>query len=204
MYKKAGIIIGVLMLGVALVIHFLFSTEGGKEKASRPATQPQPQVSASADTSVTKPPQTQPVQPTQPAPQSPSSVPSSQTNLISPPTEGYRSEEGTLSKRIFSEYTEEEFANALGTPVTTNKEIMTVSAKKVILFDSDAVSGSKAGKQLTYGLTLLGDDPNFRLTAYVNKEAYDSVEVGDRLTVEYEIYANSNNVKLPLIKSIKK
>lgn len=189
MHKKAGIVIGLVLVTLAIAIHFIF----GVGKGDNPKNDPKP----TQGTHATNPPKVD----TTPAPSLQQPV-QQQTQQPQPQNQAPVSQD--QPSKVFSEFTESEFAKSLGEPKSSNKEIMTVSSKKVVLMDSDSTAGSKTGKQLVFAVSLQGDNSDLKLTAYLNKDAYDTLNVGDKLTVDYEVYENVNKVKFPVIRGIQK
>jgi hypothetical protein len=86
----------------------------------------------------------------------------------------------------------------LGEPLITRTEIMVVSNKKVVLMDSNY--GTEKGKQLVYAVDLIYGEG--LLTLYLNGVMYESLTVGDKLKVQYDVFKNDSGVSFPTITSV--
>lgn len=202
--KKAGIIVGVLILLLAFGIQWAVKradnegVDGGKvASAPSPAVTADEGSSVPVDQPVVTTPPVAPVVPVEP-------LVSGSSDGVAALKEGDVTADGTLSKRVYTEYDESEVKGALGDPSVVKKELMTVSNKKVVLLDGDAVQGSKTSKQLVYAIEVLGSGTVGTLSIYVNGLAYDGVEVGQKLQVEYAVYRNANGVSLPVVITVEK
>lgn len=184
MYKKAGIVVGIALFVVAGLLYWWFGGSHDKKSGgenSSPVSYAQPQPSASQPTaSVQQPTQSAPVGVSEPVQSAPVDEP----------------------KKTFIEVDDAQVKKELGDPVTTRKELMVVSKKKLVVMDSDV--SSKAGKQMVYAIDLLGSNNSTTLTVYLNGAAYQGVSIGDRLMVEYAIYKNKVGVELPVVISVEK
>lgn len=175
--KKAGTIVGVLVILLALGIYWWAD---GKEKSKteqKPVTTQQVQ-----DNSKQQQNNEQQVQ--QPVSQQNNNQ-NQQTTIETNP-------------QVTPTYTEVDVSQ-LGTPHTTKEEVMVVSNKRVILLDGNP--NSTSSKQIAYSLDLMTADKQ-PLTHFVGKSVYDSFSVGNQLKVTYEVYKNVNNIKFPSIISV--
>lgn len=184
--EKAGTVVGILLVLLALVIYGVANSMDKKDKnPSSPVTkveQPSKVVSTSKPTA-------------QPKETTPSPSPSP---IATPEVKG------VVSTTTFTEYPSDTVDSELGKPIVTNTEIMVVASKKVTLFDREAGSATLTGKQLVYTLMLTSTDNSRTLTSYMNANAFSTIKVGDMLTVTYSIYKNESGAELPLIVSIEK
>lgn len=85
--------------------------------------------------------------------------------------------------------------------VINKEEIAVISSKKLILLDTGV--DSDIDKMLVYCFDLLTPG-NLELNLYVTKTTYDSFNVGDKLTVNYDLYENNNGLNFPVINSATK
>lgn len=186
MYKKAGIVVGIALIILAGVIYWTFGnkdeqTAEGETTPSaslvsteeKPKPKPKPVETTPLEPIEQKEPVTQPVQPVEPV-------------VVTPVEDKPQS--------VFSEVD----AEALGKPIITRQEVMVVSKKKVLILDSEY--GKNTGKQLAYTAELLSGDETMSL--FLNGVAYESVKIGDKLKVDYNIYKNDKGVEFPVIMNV--
>ncbi|HFL3696562.1 TPA: hypothetical protein ACG3QY_001672 [Clostridioides difficile] len=75
-------------------------------------------------------------------------------------------------------------------------EIMIVSKKKLMLADLN--KSEKDEKQILFVMELLNSD-NEKISLYVNQNIYNTMEIGNKLNVTYNTYINTNGIKIPFI-----
>ncbi|MDM9944017.1 hypothetical protein [Clostridioides difficile] len=75
-------------------------------------------------------------------------------------------------------------------------EIMIVSKKKLMLADLN--KSEKDEKQILFVMELL-NSYNEKISLYVNQNIYNTMEIGNKLNVTYNTYINTNGIKIPFI-----
>lgn len=75
-------------------------------------------------------------------------------------------------------------------------EIMIVSKKKLMLADLN--KSEKDEKQILFVMELLNSN-NEKISLYVNQNVYNTMEIGNKLNVTYNTYTNTNGIKIPFI-----
>lgn len=205
MYKKAGIVIGIVFVVIAIVIYRIGSSKNGDnevavkvpetttvvsqvhEEVQKPAVKDDPPVTVdttivSSNSGTSDSTNTQPVQ-----------TPIKDVNTVE--VHGY-----TKPVEKETKITEVE-PEGLGKHGGVKEEVMRVSKKSLLLLDRGV--GTDTDKQLIYTLDVTGTSNNV-LTLYLNKKAYDGVVVGEQLVVRYVLYTNSSGVKFPVIVTTEK
>ena len=185
MYRKAGIIVGVVLIVVALAVVMITNGVRMKE-ANEPddVVVEQPVDTSSGDSSVDN-----------------SGSNTSDSNSSSDNTS---SDEQTIAPIVQTpvkvveeknEYFEYNESNLKDLDVSEDiTEVMVVSSKKVVLFNpanSDSYQFVHACEFLT--------SSNLKLTYYISSSTYDSVEIGEQLRVTYRVYTNANDLDMPVI-----
>jgi hypothetical protein len=198
MYKKAGIVVGLVAMLLAGFIYW-YSHSLDTKKAADVKTTP-----AASSTSMEKP-EPKPVPVSQTTEKTTGEVKgnsspddsskSYNSKPVSPVTGSITDQE---QERVFKELEEGD----LGKPVATSTEILIVVKKKLVLMDG--AYGTTENKQLVYAVDMLGNDNSTRLTLYLNQSAYSGVSLGDRLKVQYFTYKNASGVKFPVVISAEK
>lgn len=89
--------------------------------------------------------------------------------------------------------------NTLGEVFLEKEEIVVISAKRLVLVDEEY--GSKSGKMLTYCFDVLTND-NTKLVLFMTAKSYENYNIGDKLMVRYDIYKNINDVIFPVVLSV--
>lgn len=190
MYKKAGIIVSIVFIVLAVVIYWTVANLDKEDKAepkvetpSKPKVMTEPTTVKQTTTTTEKvveksePNQKEVTVETKPVKQELTKIPAD-------------------SKKVFSELAESD----LGDPEANRTEVMVVSKKKVMVLDTKY--GTKEGKQLVFAVDLLYGDDTMSFT--MNKVAYDDLSVGDKLKVDYSLYKNDKGVVFPAIVSVVK
>lgn len=85
----------------------------------------------------------------------------------------------------------------LGEIKAVKNEIMVIAKKKIVVLDK--VYGDR-GKQLAYCLDLL-NSTNDNFSLYVNGSVYKDLNVGDKLAIEYNLHSNDSGAEFPIILS---
>ena len=80
----------------------------------------------------------------------------------------------------------------------SQEEIVLVSKKKLVVLDNNS---NKGYKQLSYCIDLILNDGTV-LSYFVPLTSYESIIVGDKVKVIYNIYKNDNGTKFPTILSV--
>ncbi|HFL3653889.1 TPA: hypothetical protein ACG3P3_001613 [Clostridioides difficile] len=75
-------------------------------------------------------------------------------------------------------------------------EIMIISKKKLMLADLN--KSEKDEKQILFAMELLNSN-NEKISLYVNQNIYNTMEIGNKLNVTYNTYTNTNGIKIPFI-----
>lgn len=185
--KKAGIIIGVLIILLAVGI-FAISKNIEKGKSTKG-------TSSNKQTQVTKVPITETPLPTATTIPEPTEIVTPEPTVeptVEPkvePTEVPKQTSAVLS------FTEEE----LGAPSKEREEIVVISAKRVLLVDEQY--GTSQGKMLTYCFDVLTPD-NKKLILFVTDVVYDSFNIGDKLKVVYKVFINDAGAEFPIVSSV--
>lgn len=183
MFKKAGIVVGVLIISVALGLNWFFGKDDKKvseidinhaqaEENKEPVKVPVVQQPVEQPSTIVE----QPVVQTLP--------PVVQNNPLQPQTKTSLSEVDLTQ---------------LGSPVKQDTEVVIISKKRVILLDS--TPNSTTGKQLAYSLDLITGE-NTQLNHFVSATTYEAFNVGDKLKLTYNVYVNANGVEFPTIMSV--
>lgn len=184
MFKKAGIVVGIIIFLLAGVIYWFVGNmekqdaEGIKNPSASFVEKEKPVV----ETEVEKQEPQEPVQTENPQTQP------NQDNQPIPPVQVVE------QKQVFIEIDE----SALGNPIITRTEVMVVAKKKIVVMDSNY--GQNDGKQMVYSLELLSGEE--KISFFLNGVAYDSINVGDKLKVDYNVYKNNNGVSFPIIRNV--
>lgn len=195
MFKKVGIIIGVLIILVALGLHWIFKdrpsdnvdTEHQIEQTQTGVSQ----IKESQKETVSNPGNNQLNQ-----------IDKSNTNsesYLSPTTQFVQPNQPSVSLSTSSGSFAEVDISQLGNPVSTDSEIVVISKKRVILLDANP--NSVEGKQLAYSLELITSN-NKHLNHFVPAITFNAFNVGDRLKLTYNIYRNKNGVEFTTIISV--
>lgn len=183
MYKKAGLIIGVLIILVALGLNWFFNKDG-KEVSEIDIKQPnQTKVEEPVKQPVVQQPIEQPQQVVQ------------QPVVETTPQQVQNEPQQVVTKSSLTEVD----LTQLGNPVKEETEVVIISKKRVILLDSSPNSSSN--KQLAYSLDLITGSNN-QLNHFVSANTYEAFNVGDKLKLTYNVYRNVNGVEFPTIKSV--
>lgn len=183
MYKKAGIILGVVIILVALGLNWFFNKDS-KEVSDIDINQPNNEQS--------QPPVQQPVA-QQPVEQ-PQNQAQQQVVQNTPQTVPTQQPQTNVSTSLL-----EVDLTQLGSPVKQETEVVIISKKRVILLDSSP--NSLEGKQLVYSLDLITGN-NTQLNHFVSATTYEAFNVGDKLKLTYNVYENINGVQFPTISSV--
>jgi hypothetical protein len=85
--------------------------------------------------------------------------------------------------------------NKLETP-TRKEEIVFLSKKRLLLLDE--APKENHSKNLAYNFILVTSD-NKEIKLFVTGVVYEQFEIGDKLKIEYDLFENSNNVEFPVI-----
>lgn len=178
MFKKAGIVVGVTIILIACLLYWWVGKMDDKK-----VEEVTPTTEVTDITTVTP------------------SDPNTKTEVVEPlPVETQPTvvETPTLpveeQKQVFSILDEGD----LGEPLITRTEIMVVSKKKVVLMDS--AFGTDGGKQLLYAVDLMYGEG--LMTLYLNGVVYTTLNVGDKLQVDYKVFKNDKGVSFPTITSV--
>lgn len=185
MFKKAGIIVGVLIIILALVLNWMFNGEDKKEINPNKATTeisnaPAPQPTATVPNNTQ-----QQVVTTQPVVNQP----------VQQVGTGQPVQQITTTTTTISEVD----ITQLGESTNEETEVVLISKKAVILLDANP--NSNDGKQLAYSLELITGS-NAKLQHYVSATVYEAFAVGDKLKLTYNVYKNTNGVVFNTIKSV--
>lgn len=87
-------------------------------------------------------------------------------------------------------------ANALNNPSETKEVIAVISNKRILLIDEQVDAMDR--KMLTYVFDVMTPD-NSKMVVFVTKSVYDSYNVNDRLKVNFVTYKNDVGVEFPLV-----
>lgn len=195
MFKKVGIIIGVLIILVALGLHWIFKdrpSDNADTKHQIEQTQTGVyQIKESQKETVSNPGNNQLNQ-----------IDKTNTNsesYLSPTTQFVQPNQPSVSLSTSSGSFAEVDISQLGNPVRTDSEIVVISKKRVILLDANP--NSVEGKQLAYSLELITSN-NKHLNHFVPATTFNAFNVGDRLKLTYNIYRNKNGVEFTTIISV--
>lgn len=183
MFKKAGIIVGVLIILLALGLNWFFGKDT-KKVSEIDINQPNEQViQEPVIESVVQQPVTPPeVIEEQPVVQTPQVPVNNTVHQQQTPT--------SMSEVDLTQ---------LGNPIKEETEVVIISKKRVILLDSSP--SSTTNKQLAYSLDLI-TGKNTQLNHFVSSTTYDAFNVGDKLKLTYNVYVNDNGVEFPTIMSV--
>lgn len=187
--KKAGIIVGVTIILLAVGIYWFVGSlnkdkkdaEGENKPSASVISGDKPQIEPHQENQQTEPTDTEP-------------VPQNQTNgSNNPAVNGVQ--DGNIEKvdqkQVFSEIDEQ----SLGNPVISRTEVLIVAKKKLLLLDTSY--GTNEGKQLSYVIELIAGEGTLMMP--VNGVAYDLIKIGDKLKVDYSVYRNESGVEFPVI-----
>lgn len=183
MFKKAGIVVGVLIILVALGLNWFY---GDKDKKVSEIDINQPNK-VEIQEPVKEPVVQEPVEPPKVIVQQPV--------VQTPPPVVQNTELQTQTPTAMTEVD----LTQLGDPIKQDNEVVIISKKRVILLDSSP--NSVTGKQLAYSLDLITGN-NTQLNHFVSSTTYDAFNVGDKLKLTYNIYVNANGVEFPTIMSV--
>lgn len=202
MARKAGIIIGLLVVTLAISLWFIFGDSKPETRAGGGKTPPasvvkkQPQSSANTSEQVGTTSSTQVEEKTEQV-----SDESSNEQIKSQPQTVTTKEVTTTSqvnpsaekkpKQEFLKIDEE----GMGQSVISRSEVMVVAKKEVIVLDGAV--GTKKSKQLVYAVQMLSGSDRFSL--FLNGVVYKQVNVGEKLKVDYDVYRNDNGVDFPVV-----
>ena len=183
MHKKAGIIIGVAIIFVALGLNWFFNKDSKEVSeidinSSNQQEKAEPEKEPVVQQVIEEPQQTV-VQPVVQTPQQPVQN-----------TEQQVATQNSLTEVNLSQ---------LGEPIKEETEVVIISKKRVILLDS--TPNSNGTKQLAYSLDLIAGNNN-QLNHFVSAITYDAFNVGDKLKLTYNVYKNVNGVEFITIKSV--
>ena len=169
---KAGWIVGITFVILACVIYWFTS---GYEKEGEKT----PSFSSEQGSSV--PVNNEPIEET--PIEEPSSTDIVEVDIVEPIEE---------PQQVFMELD----VSQIGEPVVRKTELMQVAEKNVVLLDGNA--GGLDSKQMVYALKLSYGSGK-TMSIFLNGVAYASLEVGDKLKVEYDLYSNDAGVTFPII-----
>lgn len=186
MYRKAGIIVGLILVGIALAVVMI--TNGVRMKASE-----EPPVDTSVEATESGDSNTSSSQ-TETSTQSGVSEnnESSGETVTTQPTTPVVSTPIKEDRNIYLEYNEGNLKDLKVSDEIT--EVMVVSSKKVVLLDpanSDSYQFVHACEFLT--------SSNLKLSYFISSGTYDSVEIGEQLRVTYKVYTNAKGLDMPVI-----
>lgn len=191
MFKKAGIIVGVVIIVVALALNFFFNRDKEpKDGVADNGTIDNINQIPTQQESIQQPVVQEPVE--QPKKEQPTknSNPKESSDLdISKPTDTKTT--GTQVLTVDE--------GQLGEAIRTETEIVILSKKRVILLDSN--TNSTSGMQIVYSLDLITSN-NISLSHMVSGGTYEAFEVGDKLKLTYSVYKNVNGVDFYAIDSL--
>jgi len=176
--KKAGILVGSVLILLAVVIFWLSKSLGS---SSEPKT-------GGADA----PPVSHTIAP---QPQTGEADAPSVSHMVAsqPQSGGTDGNVVDAPSKTFLELDESQ----LGEPVLTKTEIFVVADKKVIVLDGAV--GTKLNKQLVYSVGLLDSSNNAKFSLYLNKAGYDTLNIGDRVKVQYYVFKNDVGTEFPAV-----
>lgn len=175
--KKAGIIIGVLVIIVAVVL-FGLSQVIEKKNAEKLTNVPNVKVTDNVKQENKEEPKVT---------QTPVVVEKPVEKIVEKVVEKTISEVSTINK------------STLGAPYLEKEEIVVIAGKRLLLIDEKY--DSKESKMLTYCFDVLTPD-NAKLVLFMTEKSYDSYNVGDKLMVKYNVYKNVNDVLFPVVLSV--
>ena len=186
MYRKAGIIVGLILVGIALAVVMI--TNGVRMKASEePPVDTSVEATESGDSNTSS---------SQTGTSTQSDVSenneSSGETVTTQPTTPVVSTPVKEDRNIYLEYNEGNLKDLKVSDEIT--EVMVVSSKKVVLLDptnSDSYQFVHACEFLT--------SSNLKLSYFISSSTYDSVEIGEQLRVTYKVYTNANDLDMPVI-----
>lgn len=202
MSKKAGIVVGIVIIVLAITIYVIAVKVGGgtdqapekdirtEQKDITSVENEQPKVEKQ-QVVVQEPKEEVQVEPKKEVVVVEKEVPVKEEKGKQQTTAG----DGISSTKVGGSTFQDISSDSLGEPVTTKTEIMVVSAKRIQLMDGKY--GTDEDKQLVYVADLLGGKETYHL--YLNGSAYKGVKVGDKLKVKYSIYKNASGVEFPVI-----
>ena len=176
MYRKAGIIVGIVLIVVALAVVMITNGVRMKE-ANEPVVVEQPEDTSSTGNDVSTDNSNE---------NSDTSTGQTTAPVIQTPVKVVE------EKNEYLEYNESNLKDLKVSEDIT--EVMVVSSKKVVLFNpanSDSYQFVHACEFLT--------SSNLKLTYYISSSTYDSVEIGEQLRVTYRVYTNANKLDMPVI-----
>lgn len=195
-YKKAGIILAVTALVIALIVIGVANRISNGEKIKE-------QEEINSNVSVTVQPENNVVTDTESKSSTEGKVgaktdgvideSNNSSNTTQAPVEQAPTEQTVVN--TFSSFSEKELLSLVpGQDIT---EVMLVANKGVVLLSDN----KKNERQIMHALDLFTTQGN-TLHYYVSQSVYDSVEVGTKLNVTYSIYTNDNKIEFPVIKNI--
>lgn len=192
MYKKAGIVVSLTIIAIACgIFWFVHSQESGEKEgvvttppSSNTETVKQPVTKQEVVGAVETPKVVEPVVVAQPV----------EKAVITQPVEQPITDVSGVRDHVFYDVD----PDSLGKAVSKHTEVMIVSKKKAVVLDGQY--GKKENKQLVFVLELMYG--NETMDFYLNGSAYQGINVGDKLKVDYEIHKNDVGVSFPVIMSV--
>ena len=185
MYRKAGIIVGLILVGIALAVVMI--TNGVRMKASEePPVDTSVEATESGDSNTSSQTETS----TQSGVSEDNE--SSGETVTTQPTTPVVSTPVKEDRNIYLEYNEGNLKDLKVSDEIT--EVMVVSSKKVVLLDS----ANSDSYQFVHACEFLTSS-NLKLSYFISSSTYDSVEIGEQLRVTYKVYTNANDLDMPVI-----
>ncbi len=191
--KKSGIIVGVLLIGIALIVTMLTTKINKKGEATKPpfsATQDKGSTN-NKNNGVSNNVQNNNVN-TNNENNNVNNNSNINTDITNPNKPNNSVNNSSNGNQSIIEVADDTIVN----PTKVSNEIMVVRKKRTVLIDS-AVN-SNEGKQLVNVVDLYMGD-NKPISLYVNRVVYDGLEVGDKLNIKYNLYVNNKGVEIPLV-----
>lgn len=185
--KKAGIVLGVFFIIIAIVLCIFGMKFINKEPNSNEVvenTEVQTPVENNQQDVSTEVSNTQPIE---------TPVVETQTPVVSET----QIVEKVVTKEVSGVMTIDE--SGLGEPIATKEVIVHITNKRIMMIDEDTDSTNP--KMLTYCFDVLTPE-NMKLTLFVTNVVYTQYNVGDMLKVNYQLYENNKGIQFPLVLNV--
>lgn len=197
MAKKAGILVGLAVIALAISLWFIFGDKkeepmaGGGNTSPASVVKEQPESAVKETGQVTggtketsSNTQVAPSEPVKVQPDTKTTKDATTTAQVNPPVE-------KKAKQEFLKIDESD----MGQSVISRSEVMVVAKKEVLVLDGDV--GTKNSKQLAYTVQMLSGSDRFSL--FLNGDVYKQIKIGEKLKVDYNVYRNDKGVDFPVV-----
>lgn len=190
--KKAGIVLGIFFIVIAILLCVFGLKFINKEESQEPNSGVTENISNSEINQPSV--EQQPVIEQSPAVE--------QTPVVEQPPVVEQSPtvdvvEKVITKEVSGVMTIDE--TGLGEPISTKEVIVHITNKRIMMIDEN--TDSSEPKMLTYCFDVLTPE-SMKLTLFVTNVVYTQYNVGDMLKVNYQIYQNDKGIQFPLVLNV--